>query len=176
MYLFLLEFYRVLPYCLFQLSSAPADSIDFDILIMNSVSFANIGACHDPYGFLPNYRGFYWFLLDFTGFYCFFLLLFIVLFWAELGFRVVFFGFLRCSNRVLLGFTDFLLCPHVYYRALPGFTGFYWILLGFYRVFIGFYLFLMVFTGLYCVSLVFTGFYWVLQAFTGFNWVFLCFY
>ena len=129
MYLVLLEFYRVLPYCLFQLSSAPADSIDFDILIMNSVSFANIGACHDPYGFLPNYRGFYWFLLDFTGFYCFFfyccLLFFSGLNWVFAWYFLGSYGVLTEFYWVLLTFYFVLMCITGLYRVLLGFTGFY---------------------------------------------------
>ncbi len=48
--------------------------------------------------------------------------------------------------------------------ALPGFTGFYRVLLGF----TGFYWVLLGFTGLCQVLLGFTGFYWVLMDFTGF--------
>ena len=63
---------------------------------------------------------------------------------------------------VLLGFTGL----NGFYRVLPGFTEFYWILLGF----IGFYRVLPSFTGFYRVLPGFTGFYRVPLGFTRFNW------
>ena len=49
-------------------------------------------------------------------------------------------------------------------QVVPGFTGFYWVLLGFAE----FYRILPGFTGFYWVFLGFIGFHWALLVFTGF--------
>ena len=79
----------------------------------------------------------------------------------------------------------------MFFRVLPGFIEFYWVLSGFSFVFQGFpwfywnYWVLLGFTGFYCVLpdftgfyrilLGFTGFYRILLSFTGFYWVFIGF-